>query len=112
MSKSQLKLKNEVVTVSSAGTAVRAKSSTHHTWNVVIQAKNSNTGLIYVGNDGADDISSTEGFQLAAGQSLNLNAELFFSSHVEYVDLSKIWIDADTSGSSVVVMYSVTNELL
>ncbi len=112
MSKAQLKLKNEKVTVTSAGTAVRLKSSSQMTWGVLIQASASNTGIIYAGNNGSDDITSTEGYVLYAGQTLPVNSNQFFSAHVEYVDLSNIWIDASVSGESVIIMYTVTAETL
>lgn len=55
-----------VNTVTAAGTA-EALGSQQVNASLAVKALTTNTGLVYVGNDGAGDVSSANGFPLAAG---------------------------------------------
>ena len=58
----------------------------------MVKAELDNTNNIYVGNDGAGDVASTNGMALDAGEVIIFN----------YVgDLDNIWIDADTDTEGV-----------
>ena len=49
------------VTVTTAGTAVAGPSTPKGTvWQLI--APSANTGVVYVGNDGADDVTAANGF--------------------------------------------------
>ena len=109
MSQAMLRFKNESQTVTTKGTSVKLKTITTHTWIVTIQANPDNVGVIFLGNDGSEDISSVEGISLEAGQFYNINANDFFSPHVSYIDLSRIYIDSSVDGGGVRFMYSVAN---
>lgn len=74
--------------VVSAGTAVALAASQALVSGVRIKAKSTNSGAIYVGNDG---VSSSNGFILAAGD------EVF----IEIADLASVYIDAATNGDGV-----------
>ena len=54
--------------VTTAGTAVTLGSGTVVYSALMIKALASNTGVVYVGNDGAHDVSSANGFELSAGE--------------------------------------------
>ena len=77
------------ITVTTAGTAVQGASVAPYDGvrsGFYIRALSANTGLIYIGNDGADDVTSANGYELAAGNAVfipckNLN-ELWFDSSV------------------------------
>ena len=80
--------------VTTAGTAVRLATNQPCVW-AYVKALNANTGLVFLGNDGAEDVSSSTGFQLAAGE-------------VIYVDwneglgnLNTFWLDSAVSGEGV-----------
>ena len=80
-------------TVATAGTAVQL-SSTELRANgpVIVKALSGNTGLVYVGNDGAGDVTSSNGFELDGGESVVF----------DYVgDLRSIYVDAATNGDKV-----------
>lgn len=69
------------VTVETAGTAVQGPDVALEN-GVIIKALSGNSGLGYVGNDGDDDVTSGNGFELSAGDQVpvmvsNLN-ELYF----------------------------------
>jgi hypothetical protein len=53
-------------TVTTAGTAV-ALGTQQIASSLLVKALTTNTGLVYVGNDGAGDVLSTNGYPLAAG---------------------------------------------
>lgn len=80
-----------VNTVTTAGTA-EALGTVSINGALMVKALTTNTGLAYVGNDGAGDVASTNGMPLAAGDAVIFN----------YVgNLSTIWIDVATNGEGV-----------
>jgi len=78
-------------TVAAAGTA-EALGSGHVRGALLVKALTTNTGLVYVGNDAADDVTSANGMPLAAGDCVTF----------AYVgNLSDIWIDSAVSSEGV-----------
>ena len=75
------------ITVTTAGTAVQGTSVTL-TNGVYIKALAGNTGKVYVGNDGAADVTSANGFELSAGEMIL----------VQVANLNEMWFDAATNG--------------
>jgi hypothetical protein len=70
------------ITVTTAGTAVQGTDVAGVGW--FIRALSGNSGNVYLGNDAAGDVTSANGYELAAGDQIyievrNLN-ELFFDS--------------------------------
>lgn len=59
---------------------------------LMVKALLANTNNVYVGNDGAGDVTSANGMQLDAG-------EVIIFSYVG--NLSSIYIDSDTDGEGV-----------
>lgn len=76
-------------TVTTAGTAVQL-STTSNIGEFIIKANNGNTGLMFIGNDGAGDVTSANGFELSAGRSVPFIG-----------NLSSIWVDSAVSGEKV-----------
>ena len=74
--------------VTTAGTEVALASSTALTSGVTVKAKASNTGLIYVGLNG---VSSSTGFQLAAGEQI----------FIEIDNLATVYVDSAVNGEGV-----------
>lgn len=78
-------------TVTTAGTAV-ALGTLQVNGPLAVKALPGNTGVIYIGNDGAGDVSSSNGFPLSAGDPIVF----------ESVDsLADIFIDATVNGEGV-----------
>ena len=74
------------ITVTTAGTAV--VGTTVNGKHFVIRALAGNTGVVYLGNDGAGDVTSANGHELSAGDSVPI-----------YVaNLNEVYFDAATSG--------------
>lgn len=79
------------VTVAVAGTAVQFPDRVV-AGPVSVKAHPDNTDVVYVGNDGAGDVSNANGLPLAAGEEL----------YLKYVhNLNVLWADADTSGEKL-----------
>ena len=78
------------ITVTTAGTAIIGTSTDTYT-GFFIRALSGNTGNIYIGNDGADDVASTTGFELAPGDQV----------YIEAPNLNELYFDAATSGDKV-----------
>ena len=77
------------ITVTTAGTEVRG--SDIKAQGFFIKALPTNTGLVYVGNDGAGAVASTTGFALAAGDTIYY--ELGGNGN-----LNVLWFDAAVNG--------------
>lgn len=78
-------------TVTTAGTAVTL--GTLQTDDAIyIKALDTNTGVVAVGNDGADDVTVSNGIRLLAGEGVILN-------HVD--NLAAIYVDSAVNGEGV-----------
>jgi len=75
------------ITVTTAGTAIQG-SSVSLTNGVYIRALSGNTGKVYVGNDGAGDVTSSNGYELYAGDQIIISVD----------NLNKLWFDSATNG--------------
>lgn len=78
------------LTVTTAGTAEQGPATPEVAGNglFVIRALSGNTNSAYVGNDGAGDVASTNGFELPAGEMV----------YVRVRKLSDLWFDVSTNG--------------
>ena len=78
-------------TVTTAGTAVPLGSQPIN-GPLVVKALEANTNPVTIGNDGSNDVTLSNGLQLAAGD------EVIF----DFVgNLSSLWLDATTNGEGV-----------
>lgn len=78
------------ITVTTAGTAVQAGTDTTER-AYLIRAHPDNTGDIWIGNDGDDDVSASNGFSLATED-----------GPIDFVGkFSELWVDADTNGEKL-----------
>jgi len=77
------------ITVTIAGTAVRGTNVPGREF--VIKAMAGNTGVVYVGNDGSDDVASTTGFPLAEGEAVPVFVN----------NLNDLWFDSAENGDKV-----------
>ena len=80
-----------VKTVTAAGTA-EALGSQSIQCPLMVKALDDNTGTIYIGNDGAGDVASTNGLRLAAG-------DVVIFDHVG--NLSSLYVDSSVNGEGV-----------
>ena len=75
------------ITVTTAGTAVQG-TSTDKYYGFFIKALAGNTGIVYVGNDGAGDVTSGNGYEMSAGDQI----------YIECENLNELYFDAATNG--------------
>ena len=87
-----VKLSDRKVVVS-AGTAVPlpTRAETEGGQIFYIQALLSNTGTVYIGDDGTGDVSPTTGYPMTQGAQMQLTTP----------DLSIYFMDADNSGDGI-----------
>lgn len=78
-------------TVTTAGTAV-ALGTLQIDEALLVKALDTNTGVVAVGNDGADDVTVSNGYRLLAGESVIL-------AHVD--NLAAIYVDSAVNGEGV-----------
>lgn len=77
------------ITVTTAGTAVRGTSEYGRTWALI--AHPSNSGIVYVGNDGAGDVTAANGFALSETAPVVVTAN----------NLNEFWFDASANAQIV-----------
>jgi hypothetical protein len=75
------------ITVTTAGTAVQGPDIPGY--GFFIRALSTNTGVVYLGNDGADDVTSANGFELSPGDLMFIEIP---------PTLENIWFDAAEDG--------------
>jgi len=74
-------LKSGQKTIATAGSAARVTTDPYEV--ITIKALAGNTGIVYVGNDGADDVTSSNGFELSAKEEITL-----YTSDKVYLDVA------------------------
>jgi len=77
------------ITVTTAGTAVQGTDVDMD--GVYLSGIDGNTGLVYVGHDGAGDVTAANGYELSATKQIFLSV----------TNLKELWFDAATSGDKV-----------
>lgn len=77
------------ITVTTAGTAEQGTNVPGREF--VLKAHPDNTDVVWVGQDGAGDVSSANGFPLSPGEALPILIG----------NLSNLWFDVDVSGEKV-----------
>ena len=75
------------ITVTTAGTAVQGPAVPGG-GSFAIKAHPDNTDTVWVGNDGAGDVTSSNGFPLDAGEGIVFQVD----------NLAELWFDADVNG--------------
>jgi hypothetical protein len=77
-------------TVTTAGTEVQLNANQACN-SVIIKALSTNTGIMYVGNDGANAVSSSTGYPLNKDEYVVL----------EVLNLNNVYVDASVNGEKV-----------
>jgi hypothetical protein len=83
-----------ITNVSSAGTRVRVNNDSSGVRWVRFKALAGNSGLTYVG---VYDVSASAGYELSAGNTIDLNFGEFGGS----VEVNEFWVDAATNNDKV-----------
>jgi len=78
-------------TVAAAGTAVVLGTQAIN-GPIAVRALSTNSGLVYVGNDGAGDVTASNGFELNKEDVIVFN---FIG------DLNNLWVDSASNGDKV-----------
>jgi hypothetical protein len=78
-------------TVTAAGTA-ETLGTQQIDFGLLVKALDTNTGIVAIGNDGADDVTVSNGFRLAAG-------DVAIFDHVD--NLASIYIDSAVNREGV-----------
>lgn len=90
------------IDVPSAGTRVQVISTYSPVSTITFQAAEGNTGKVYIGDS---NVASGRGISLDPGEFLSVSADLSGRSGGEELDLSDWWVDAETSGNDVKILY-------
>lgn len=77
------------ITVTTAGTAVQGTARASHL--IALKAHPDNTDAVWVGNDDAGDVTSSNGYPLDPGEAIV----------IEVVNLNYLWFDADVNGEKI-----------
>jgi hypothetical protein len=77
------------IAVTTAGTAVKGSNVPGRLFS--LKGHTDNTEAVWVGNDGAEDVSAATGYPLDPGQAVTINV----------ANLNQLWFDADVSTEKV-----------
>ena len=97
-----LTLKSGVKNVATAGTELPLVTASTHCKGFKITAKAANSGVVYLGDS---TVSSSNGFQLAAGASVTLQDLYPNINDGVFVDLANIYVDAANNNDGVTFVY-------
>lgn len=86
------------ITVTTAGTAVQGPDSPKG-FIFALKAHPDNTDTVWFGNDGADDVSSSNGYPLNPGEQVVIDIERVEDQSGD--NLSTLWFDADVNGEKI-----------
>lgn len=93
---------SETITVGVVATAISA--SAKRVLGVTIQADDTNSDDIFVGDSSIDVSGSNKGIRLDAGESISLN-DLFIGVGVNEWDLSEVYLRSNNSDQLATVIY-------
>lgn len=89
-----------------AGTPARLSSSDLWVYSVVISAKHTNSGRIYIGDTSSNALNSNGyGISLAASGVFTIDFQHHRGIACRF-NLKDIWYDGDTSGDKIIVWYT------
>lgn len=89
-----------IITVATAGTAVKGPSDLRGSV-FRLHARYGNAGMVYVGNDGNDDVESGNGAELGPGDDLIVNVHWRESAGESPDSLERFHFDAANSGDII-----------
>lgn len=91
-------------TVAAAGTSEKLVASSQLEQHVIIQALDSNTGKVYIG-DSSLVAAPTVGWTLLPGEGLGIDPDSYEGDeNIAIVDLSEIYVNASVNGEGVLIM--------
>jgi len=85
-------LKSGQKTIATAGSAARVTTDPYEA--IIIKALSTNTDSVFVGNDGSNDVTASNGLELAAGEGVTL-----YTSDKVYLDVA-----VDGEGVSFIIL--------
>lgn len=88
--------------VTTAGTAVPLSTSKIYTTSFAVRAKKTNSGDLYIGNS---DVTAANGMYLQPQESNEKTAQPVSRGVIQLFDLSKIYMNAASSGDGAIVEY-------
>ncbi len=97
-----LTLKSGVKNVAATGTELPLVTSATYAKGFKITAKAGNAGVVYIGDS---TVSSTNGYQLAAGASVSLNDLYPNLPEGLFVNIADIYVDAANNNDGVTFTY-------
>lgn len=92
------------VTVVTAGVRVQVDTEKRPLTSIIIQAANGNSGRLYVGDS---TVSSTNGIELNAGESLEITGDGRNDGQSDEVVLADLWIDASANAQIAKIAFFV-----
>lgn len=98
-------LRSLQASVASAGTAVQLTATKTLARFVIVKADPDNTVAVFLGNDAAGDVTTSNGFQLDPGDVVELDPGRLDMLGDERIDLSSFWIDSASGTPAIHVLY-------
>lgn len=93
------------VTVASAGTRVRLKTTTTYAQSVFFESHEANLGSLYIGNASVSTASYVKRLTAGNGFSMNARQGAYLGTDGGMIDLSQLYVDAGTAAQVLLVSY-------
>lgn len=100
-------LRSGVVTVATAGTAVRMSATDLFVKKLIVRSAAANTGNIFIGNDGASDVAITTGLAMEPADPPIVIGDVEIAGREDSINLKDVWVDASTNGDKLTYLYLV-----
>jgi hypothetical protein len=97
--------KSLVVTVTTAGTAVRMSSSDLRVKKLIVRPAAANTGNIFIGNDGAGDVDVSTGLAMEPADPALVLGDVEIGGVEDSINLKDMWVDSSVNGEKLTVLY-------
>jgi hypothetical protein len=97
--------KSGVVTVTTAGTAVRMSSTDLYVKKLIVRPAAANTGNIFLGNDGAGDVAIGTGLEFEPADPAITLGDLEINGREDSFNLKDLFVDSSVNGEKLSYIY-------
>jgi len=98
-------LRSLVVTVTTAGTAVRASSTDLHVKKLIVRGAAANTGNIFIGNNGSGTVALASGLVLEPADPPIVIGDVEIKGIDDSINLKDLWVDSSVNGEKLTILY-------
>jgi len=100
-------LRSGVVTVTTAGTAVRMSATDLFVKKLIVRPAAANTGNIYIGNNGAGTVGISTGMHLEPADGPSVVGDVEIAGREDSINLKDVWVNSSVNGEQLTYLYLI-----